>query len=261
MAAEHNVFITWSGDRSRWIAEVMYEWLPMVVQAAKPFFSTNSIDKGSRGLPELTKALAGTKVGIVCLTSENKSSPWVLYEAGALSKTIDDKTRLCIYLLGGLQFQDVEPPLGMFQATNADKNDTLRLIKTINRAVSEDPVPEKSLENLFELAWPKLEQKILTMPSPPVGIPASRDLNDVVAEILELARSEAERGNAIADELNYIEELIQSSRNPVVGTGMFPGAIRFPGFRLPSAATKVTLRNPGASTTIAAVLKDDEAKK
>jgi hypothetical protein len=83
-------------------------------------FSRRTALTKEAGLPELSKALAGTKVGIICLTSENKSAPWVLNEAGALSKTIDDKTRLCIYLLGGLQFQDVEPPLGMFQATNAD---------------------------------------------------------------------------------------------------------------------------------------------
>jgi hypothetical protein len=76
MPGEHNVFITWSGDRSKWIAQAMSEWLPMVVQAARPFFSTNSIDKGARGLPELTRVLSGTKVAIVCLTSENKTVPF-----------------------------------------------------------------------------------------------------------------------------------------------------------------------------------------
>jgi len=218
----------------------MSEWLPMVVQAAKPFFSMNSIEKGSRGLPELTKALAGTKVAIICLTSENKNAPWVLYEAGALSKTIDEKTRLCIYLLGGLQSQDVEAPLGMFQATNSDKDDTLRLVKTINKAVSEEhPVPEKSLEAIFDLAWPKLEAKISKMPQPVVAVPAKRNLDDVVANILELARSEAERGNAIADQLNYIEQLVQSSQNPSAITGVYTTG-RF-GFRFPSAGTKINL--------------------
>jgi hypothetical protein len=255
MAGEQNVFITWSGDRSKWIAEAMYEWLPTVVQAARPFFSTNSIDKGSRGLPELSKALAGTKVGMVCLTSENKNAPWVLYEAGALSKTIDEKTRLCIYLLGGIQFQDVEPPLGMFQATNADKVDTLRLIKTINKAVSEDPLPEKSLEKTFDLAWPELEQKILTMPKPEGAAPAKRDPASILAEILELARSEAERGNAIADQLNYIEQLVQSSRPPGILTGLYgPGPI---GFRLPSAGTKIKLSDLAGGT--AGTKKDDKA--
>ena len=246
MAGEHNVFITWSGGRSKWIAEEMSGWLRMVVNAAKPFFSTNSIDKGARGLPELSKALAGAKVGIVCLTLENQNAPWVLYEAGALSKTIDEKTRLCTYLLGGLQPQDVEAPLGMFQATNSDRDDTLRLVKTINKAVSgEDPLPEKLLEESFDLHWPKLEKKIATMPKPEVAVPAKRSLDSVVADILELARSEAERGNAIADQLNYIEQLIQSVRNPTGVTGVF-GTGPLYGFRLPSEATKIRLGDPAS---------------
>jgi hypothetical protein len=134
------------------------------------------------------------------------------------------------------------------------------LIKTIDRAVAEDPVPEKSLETLFDLAWPKLEHKISTMPEPQVAIPAGRDLNDVVAEILELARSEAERGNAIADELNYIEELIQGSHTPASASGLFTTGRSFAGFHLPSAATKVTLRSsvPIAPTGRA---NDEQIKK
>jgi len=34
--------------------------------------------------------------------------------------------------LGGLQFQDIKPPLGMFQATKAEKDDTRKLVHTIN---------------------------------------------------------------------------------------------------------------------------------
>src|SRR5262249_35845537 len=113
MSKAHNVFISWSGQRSRFVADVLRNWLPMIVQAAKPWMSDTDIDKGSRGLHEIGRGLDGMKVGIVCLTPENLNVPWVLYEAGALSKTIDNKTRLCTYLLASLQFQDVKPPLGM----------------------------------------------------------------------------------------------------------------------------------------------------
>ena len=42
----------------------------------------------------MANALEGMKVGIICLTLENLSAKWILYEAGALSKTLDDKTRV-----------------------------------------------------------------------------------------------------------------------------------------------------------------------
>ena len=107
---EHNVFISWSGLRSQHVAQALREWLPVVLQTAKPWMSASDIEKGSRGLDEVSSRLQGMKVGIVCLTPENMDAPWILYEAGALSKTIDDKMRLCTYLLGGLQFQDVKAP-------------------------------------------------------------------------------------------------------------------------------------------------------
>jgi hypothetical protein len=71
MTKQYNLFISWSGARSKAIAETLREWLPTVIQTAKPFMSDTDIDKGSRGLTELVRALEGIKVGIVCLTPEN----------------------------------------------------------------------------------------------------------------------------------------------------------------------------------------------
>jgi hypothetical protein len=190
MAKPCNVFISWSGARSRAIAEALHEWLPAVIQTARPFMSTH-IDKGSRGINEVTKALEGMRVGIVCLTPENMNEPWILYEAGALSKTIDDQTRLCTYLLGGLQFQNVRPPLGMFQHTEANKDETRKLISTVNSSISEDPVSDTNLNTIFEKMWPELEKAIKNMPSPDQVVEAKRSPDEVMAEILELSRAAA----------------------------------------------------------------------
>ena len=99
-------------------------------------------DKGSRGLNEIGAALEGMRVGITCLTPENLEAPWLLFEAGALSKSISDATRLCTYLIGGLQSRDIAPPLSMFQATKADKEDTRKLIHTLNKALHHNPITE-----------------------------------------------------------------------------------------------------------------------
>ncbi|MFZ3199858.1 MAG: toll/interleukin-1 receptor domain-containing protein [Candidatus Acidiferrales bacterium] len=205
MAEEYNVFISWSGPRSKWVAEAMREWLPVVLQAAKPWMSETDIEKGSRGLTEVSSKLVGMKVGIVCLTSESLNAPWILYEAGALSKTIDDKTRLCTYLLGGLQFQDVEYPLGMFQATNSTKDDTRKLVHTINRSVSENPVTEKNLDQLFDRMWADLEKKIATMPKTESIASTKRPPEEIMTELLELARAEANNRKLLEGKLSEIE--------------------------------------------------------
>lgn len=189
----YNVFISWSGRRSHCVAEALCGWLPLVIQRARPFMSDTAITKGSRGLHEIDKALEGIRVGISCLTPENLREPWVLYEAGALSKTLDDKTRLCTYLLGGLNPQDIEPPLGMFQATRPEAEDTFKLVLAVNTALSDDPVPESRLREIFEAMWPKLQQKLASMPEPGEAVEAMRPPEEMIAEILDISRAEANR--------------------------------------------------------------------
>jgi len=155
--------------------------------------SETDIQKGSRGLDEIARALADIKVGITCLTPENLQRPWIFFEAGALSKTIGDRARLCTFLIGGLEPQDIVPPLGMFQATKAEKQDTLKLVHTINMAVSDTPIPENDLDELFVAMWPKFERRLATLPAPEENAPARRTVEDMVAEILEIVRTDSNR--------------------------------------------------------------------
>jgi hypothetical protein len=188
-----NILISWSGERSLLVAKAIRKWLPKIIQTAKPWMSDTDIAKGSRGLDDLSKALEGIKVGISCLTPENLREPWILFEAGALSKSLDDRTRLCTFLVGGLQLQDVSPPLGMFQATRAEKEDTRKLMHTINQALSNEPISEEDLNDLFDKMWPTLEDTLKTLPEPTQTVAPKRPLEDMVAEILENARAEASR--------------------------------------------------------------------
>ncbi len=190
---DYNLFISWSGARSLHVAKGLRGWIPKVVQAAKPWMSEQDIAKGSRGLHELAGALEGIKVGISCLTAENLQEPWILFEAGALSKTIDERTRLCTYLIGGLRSQDVKPPLGMFQATQAEKDDTRKLVATINRAVTHDQLAEPDLDEVFEAMWPKLDSVLQKLPPPESHVPSKRTVEEMVAEILEITRDNANR--------------------------------------------------------------------
>lgn len=188
-----NLFISWSKERSKWVARALREWLPTVIQSVQPWMSDSDIDAGSRSLPEIAEALAGAKVGISCLTPENLNSPWILFEAGALSKTIDDKTRLCTYLLGGLQPEDVQPPLGVFHAMRADKESTRKLVNSINRALNDPAIPESRVDTLFDATWPILEKQLNEMPEPEEAIVATRPQGEMIAEILEISRSEANK--------------------------------------------------------------------
>jgi hypothetical protein len=89
-----DIFISWSGARSRAVAEALKEYLPMIVNAFNPWLSCADIDKGARWISELSAALETAKAGIICLTPNNLVAPYVLFESGAISKTVG-KARVC----------------------------------------------------------------------------------------------------------------------------------------------------------------------
>ena len=43
-----NIFISWSGDLSKLVALALYNWIPAVIQVAKPFMSSEDLGKGKR---------------------------------------------------------------------------------------------------------------------------------------------------------------------------------------------------------------------
>ena len=106
------VFISWSGQRSRAIGETLNDWIKCVLQATHPWMSTRDIDRGSLWFAEINDQLKDTAVGIVCLTQENKDSPWILFETGALAKGLSS-SRVCTFL-ADLQSADLEDPLAQF---------------------------------------------------------------------------------------------------------------------------------------------------
>jgi len=156
---------------------------------------------GAAGLKklELAKALEVTKVGVICLTPENLFASWLLFESGALSKTVDKGTRVCTYLLAGLQPQEVPPPLGEFQATKAEKEETRQMLQDVNKSLG-SPVAEQTLNNVFDLAWPKLAAQLSALPGPETKVPPKRELEDMVAEILDASRAAARTGQALQEQ-------------------------------------------------------------
>src|SRR5687767_13125889 len=98
MPEPHNIFISWSGEPSRKVAEALHGWLPMVIQAATPWMSNSDIEKGQRWGNEIAARLSQIDIGIVCLTPDNLNSPWLLFEAGAISKEMQ-RGRVCTYLV------------------------------------------------------------------------------------------------------------------------------------------------------------------
>lgn len=181
------IFISWSGTRSKLVAEALRTWLNDVIQLLEPWVSSQDIDKGARWSSDIAHQLEESSIGIICLTRENIDASWILFEAGALAKTID-RTFVCTYLLD-LKPAELQGPLIQFQATVANKEDTLKLLQTINKALGEKARSNEQLEKAFRKWWPELEKVLITIPKSESSLQSLRSDRDLLEEIVDLARS------------------------------------------------------------------------
>jgi len=184
------VFLSWSGERSKAMAETFAEWIGQVIQAVEPWISSD-IEKGSRWGPEVAGRLEACKVGIICLTRENLDANWILFEAGALSKTKD--AHVCTLLLD-IAPSDIEQPLGQFQHTTRAKAEMLQLVQTINEAVhrsGERALAEATLKQVFETNYPHLSAALdrIAAQKPDTGS-SHRPEREILQEILEIVRGQ-----------------------------------------------------------------------
>jgi hypothetical protein len=99
------VFLSWSGPMSQRIAEILRKYLPLMINDISPFLSRHDVESGTRWNLQLSQELRETEFGILCLTQNNLTSPWLLFEAGALTKHIEG--RACGLLIGSLKATDV----------------------------------------------------------------------------------------------------------------------------------------------------------
>lgn len=152
------VFISWSGNKSHKVALVFRDWLPSVIQSIEPYVSSEDIDKGARWSTDIAKELENSTFGILCVTKENLEAPWLSFEAGALSKTMD-KSFVSPFLFD-IKRSEVNGPILQFQSTIFQKDDLKKLVYTLNKACGETNIAEPRLEKAFEVWYPTLESEL-----------------------------------------------------------------------------------------------------
>ncbi len=148
-----NILISWSGERSKYIAKALRDWIPCVIQEADTWISTHDIERGAQWFATLTDQIRNTDLGIVCLTYENQNAPWILFESGALSRNLSD-TNLCTILVD-LGEKDITGPLSHFNHTQLSKSGIWELVNTINKRIIK-PIPEARLQKIFDQFWPSM---------------------------------------------------------------------------------------------------------
>lgn len=198
-----NIFISWSGKASMEIAELIKNFIPKVIQSAKPYYTPDDIEKGLKWETEINQKLAECSIGLICLTKDNTDKPWILFEAGALSNRLD-KAKVCPVLFG-IKKSEITGPLSTFQLTEFTKNDFLKLLKSINKSLEENQINESNLTEIYEAFYPKLEEnikEIIKNNDSTIETKPKRKDREILEEILLLVRRQVSQ----SDKLSLIEK-------------------------------------------------------
>lgn len=151
------VFLSWSGDKSKEVAELFNWWIKCVLQSSEPWISTHDIESGTQWNNEISGELASSSLGIICLTKENQKRPWILFEAGALAKGLSEN-KVCPFLID-LEPKDIEGPLSQFHHSLPKKEGVFKLIKTINSSLGKRELPLDVLNKVFNTYWNQFEKE------------------------------------------------------------------------------------------------------
>lgn len=178
------VFVSWSGELSKTIAEQLKKWIPCIIQSIDVFFSPDDIEKGENWDSKISQVLSDCSYGIICLTPENVSAPWINFEAGAIAKSLDARVS-CLML--NIRPSDIKGPLARYQATNVDRKEIFQLISAINKATN-CPLEEGRLTNAFMAMWPQFEQDLKNTLKKSTSVTPSKIKNDPIEEVLQLLR-------------------------------------------------------------------------
>lgn len=184
------VFLSWSGEQSHKVAVVFRDWFPSVIQSLVPYVSSEDIDKGARWSTDIAKELEDSTFGILCVTRDNLNAPWLTFEAGALSKTMD-KSFVSPFLFN-IKRSEVDGPILQFQSVIFEREDIKKLLKTLNKACGDEKLSDDRLEKAFEVWYPTLEKELNEI-QPTANIENEEKTigsgsNEILEEILELSR-------------------------------------------------------------------------
>lgn len=192
MADDLKIFISWSGDLARQVAGELRLLLEHCCDNFKPWMSEEDIKSGQRGLSEIETELNGTQCGIIVVTNDNQASPWLQFEAGALSKQVGAgfKSRV-IPLLVDMKVADMTvDTLKQFQARELTMAGVKKLVSDLAGLCDvNSAVILGRLDDKYETFGQKIQRAIDAErdPGQKARRPA-RSERDMLSETLEIVR-------------------------------------------------------------------------
>jgi predicted nucleotide-binding protein len=144
------VFIGWSGEKGRRVANVLRDSLPGVVQAIEPSLGPAEAELGTDWRLYLKEALNAANAGIICVTMSGQDSLGLQFEANELVRSVGSGN--VILLLVDLRPDELHPSLASLEYIQMDTAGIRRMFDRLARLANPDrasEIPERRLEEVM----------------------------------------------------------------------------------------------------------------
>lgn len=203
------IFISWSGQRAGRIATAFRTWFKDTLQVLDPFLSSEDTLHGQRWEEIVGKNLEASQYGVLIITPENKDARWILFEAGALSKSME--VARVVPILFEMDFSDLEPPLTKFQGYRFSKDRLFKTLQEIN-TLTPSPLDFETLKRAFDRTWVDLDRDTAEAIRAEIQTPVTkRSAEQYLDEILDIVRGMARMRDeeVTISEENALRTLVQ----------------------------------------------------
>lgn len=176
------LFISWSREQASTIAPIIKTFCQDVL-GLEDIFLSKEIDSGRRWSDEIAEALESCNAGLIIVTAENKTAPWLNFEAGAISKRVADSN--VVPLLWNISVGEIaDTPLNQFQSKSFSKADLLFVMQNLAKLWG---LPAESITRRFEAMWPALDERLAAIPSAETNIEKTINLQDLYGLIQRMS--------------------------------------------------------------------------
>jgi predicted nucleotide-binding protein len=203
------IYLGWSGEQSRRIANLFRDWLPQIFFSVEPVLAADDIEPGD--VRWSYARLEGVDLAIFCLTRSNADSPWLNFEVGAAVKALDRGSIIPCAL--DVAAAELAGPISQFQVIFLDEIGINHLLGVINSR-SSNPVSIRVLQVRLAAILPELESVIADIRGideelPPFSVDTKpRTQDDLIDEMRGLLRD-------INFKVGALEERLTSTPPPL----------------------------------------------
>lgn len=158
---KNKIFICWSGESSKKIATELKSLLERKIFSGTGlicFVSELDIASGTDWWNKIQRELKTSKIGILCITKENLSAPWIYFEAGAM---VAHGVRTIPLLINCHGDRLEKTPINRNHRVDFhSKQQFIKMIVDINDAMSLQNVSKENLEATAEQKYSLIKDKL-----------------------------------------------------------------------------------------------------